>query len=106
MWNAPPRLQFWAPPVTAEARAKLDLPAADTPLEVRWINREGKAGQKAYDSGLREKDIIIAVASQPLRMDTKHLHMHIKLNYKVGDVLPLTVLRDGQREEIKIPLVE
>jgi serine protease Do len=106
MWNAPPRLQFWAPPVTAEALAKLDVPATDTPLEVRWINREGRAGREAYEAGLRERDVIIAVAGQPLRMDTKHLHMHVKLNYKVGDTLPLTVLRDGKREELRIPLVE
>ena len=32
--------------------------------------------------------------------------MHIKLNYKVGDTLPLTILRNGQREELKIRLVE
>ncbi|MDZ4685885.1 MAG: Trx7/PDZ domain-containing (seleno)protein [Planctomycetaceae bacterium] len=106
MWNAPPRLQFWAPPLTGEAREKLNLPDTDTPLEVRWINREGKAGQQVYNDGLREKDVIVAIAGQPLRMDTKHLHMHVKLNYKVGAVLPLTVLRNGKREEIKISLVE
>ncbi|HUQ72188.1 MAG TPA: Trx7/PDZ domain-containing (seleno)protein [Planctomycetaceae bacterium] len=106
MWDTPPRLQFWAPPLTGEAREKLNLPETDTPLEVRWINREGKAGQQAFDDGLREKDVIVAIAGQPLRMDTKHLHMHVKLNYKVGDVLPLTVLRNGKREEIKISLVE
>jgi serine protease Do len=106
MWNAPPRLQFWAPPLSADAKAALKLPEADKPLEVRWINREGAAGRQAFESGLREKDVIVAVAGQPMRLETKQFNMHVKLNYKVGDTLPLTVLRNGKREEIKIKLVE
>ena len=55
---------------------------------------------------IRETDVIVAIAGQPLCMTTKQFNMHIKLNYKVGEVLPLTVLRKGQREELKIRLVE
>ncbi len=106
MWNAPPRFEAWAPVVNAETKAKLGLPEADTALEVRWINRGGAGGQQAYENGLREKDIIIALAGKPLRMNTRQFNAHIKLNYKVGDDLPLTILRDGQREELKIRLVE
>lgn len=106
MWNAPPRLEFWAPVVNADVREKLGVSETDTALEVRWINKEGAGGRQAFDDGLREKDVIVAVAGQPLRMNTRQLHMYVKLNYKVGDVLPLTVLRGGKREEIKIRLVE
>ena len=55
---------------------------------------------------LREKDLIIAIAGQPLRMNTRQFNVHIKSNYKVGDALPLTVLRKGKTEELKIHLVE
>ena len=106
MWNAPPRFEAWAPVLAPESRAKLGLPETDTALEIRWINRNGAGGQQAFDDGLREKDIIVAVAGQPLRMNTRQFNMHIKLYYKVGEVLPLTVLRNGQREELKIRLVE
>ena len=106
MWNAPPRFQVWTPVLSNEAREKLNLPATDTPLEVRWINKQGKGGQQAFNDGLREKDIIIAIAGQPARLDTKEFNMHIKLNYKVGDQLPLTILRNGERHELKIKLVE
>jgi len=106
MWNAPPRFQAWLPPLSDEARTNLGIPESDLALEVRWINREGKAGQQTYDDGLREKDVIVAIAGQPLRMDTRHFQMHVKLNYKVGDTLPLTVLRNGGRKEINIRLVE
>uniref|UniRef100_A0A7C2K1S4 Signaling protein n=1 Tax=Schlesneria paludicola TaxID=360056 RepID=A0A7C2K1S4_9PLAN len=106
MWNAPPKLQVWMPPLPAEAREKLNLPANVTPLEVRWINREGAAGQQAFADGLREKDVVIAVAGQPVNGDTKQFNRHVKLHYKLGDVLPLTVLRDGERKEIRIKLVD
>lgn len=106
MWNAPPRFEVWAPVANAEIRSKLNIPDGDTALEVRWINKNGAGGQKAYDAGLREKDVIIALAGKPLHMNTIQFNAHIKLNYKVGDELPLTIMRDGQKQEIKIKLVE
>ena len=106
MWNAPPRFEAWAPLLSAEARTKLGLLEADTALEVRWINRNEPGGKQLYDDGLREKDVIVAIAGQPLHMTTNQFNMHIKLHYKVGEALPLTVLRNGQREELKVRLVE
>lgn len=106
MWNASPRFEAWAPVLSTEARTKLGLPETDTALEVRWINRNEPGGKQLYDDGLREKDVIIAIVGKPLPMTTKQFNMHVKLHYKVGDVLPLTVLRNGQREELKIRLVE
>ena len=106
MWNAPPRFQVWTPVLSNEAREKLNLPVTDTPLEVRWINKQGKGGQQAFNDGLREKDLIVAIAGQPARLNTKEFNMHIKLNYKVGEQLPLTILRNGERHELKIKLVE
>jgi membrane-associated protease RseP (regulator of RpoE activity) len=107
MWNVPPRLQVWLPELSAEQKTKLNLPESDSPLEVRWINKEGKGGQQAYADGLREKDVVIAVAGEPIRrMTSPQFSSHIKLHYKVGDTLPLTVLRDGNRMELKIRLVE
>ncbi|HEY4262188.1 MAG TPA: Trx7/PDZ domain-containing (seleno)protein [Schlesneria sp.] len=106
MWNAPPRFQAWAPILKDETKAKLGLPETDTALEVRWINLQGIGGQQAFDDGLREKDIIIALADRPLQMNTKQFNVFIKLNYKVGDTLPLTVLRNGERVDLKIKLVE
>jgi len=106
MWNAPPRLQVWLPEITGDALAKLGLPKTDSALEARWINKEGRGGQQAYADGLREKDIIIAAAGEPIRMDSRQFQSHLKLKYKVGDQLPLTILRDGKKMELKITFVE
>lgn len=106
MWNCPPRLQVWMPPVSDEVRTKLGLPESNTALEVRWINREGPGGEQAFQDGLREKDVIVALDGKPFQLDTRQFQMHVKLNYKVGDTLPLTVDRAGERKEIELKLVE
>ena len=106
MWNTPPRFQVWTPVVNEESRNKLNLPEGVTALEVRWINRGGAGGEQAFADGLREKDIIVALEGKPLRMNTKQFNAYLKLNYKVGDQLPLTILRNEQQHEIKIRLVE
>ena len=106
MWNAPPRLQVWLPEVTGDSLTKLQLPQTDSALEVRWINQGGKGGQQAYADGLREKDIVIACAGEPIRMNSRQFNAHLRLHYHVGDELPLTILRGGKKMELKIRLVE
>lgn len=106
MWNAAPRLQVWTPLIPAESKASLGIPESDSAFEIKWINRESGGGKRAFDDGLREKDVVVAIAGRPFQGDPQKLHAHIKLNYKIGDDLPLTVLRNGQREEIRIRLVE
>ena len=43
---------------------------------------------------------------KPLRMSSQHFNMHVKLNYKVGDKLPLTLLRKGKRIHFDWPLTD
>ncbi len=106
MWNAPPRLQVWLPELTAEQTAKLGLPPGDAALEVRWINPEGPGGRQAKTDGLREKDIVVGLDGKPIRMDSRQFNAHLKLHYRVGERLPLTILRDGRRIELSLLLVE
>ncbi|MFO0062641.1 MAG: signaling protein, partial [Planctomyces sp.] len=106
MWNAPPRLQIWLPELTADQTKALGLPVGDGALEVRWINMEGPGGRQAKADGLQEKDIVIAADGQPIRMDSKQFSAWLKLNYRVGQKLPLTILRNGQRREVSLLLVE
>ena len=84
----------------------LGIPKDQTDLDVRWINKKSPGGRSAHDSGLREGDVVVALAGEPLHMNSRQFNMHIKLNYKVGDELPLTVLRDGKKRDVKVKLVE
>ncbi len=106
MWNAPPRIQAWLPELTGDALQKLGLPPGDGALEVRWINQESKGGKQIASDGLREKDIVIGLDEQPIRMDSRQFNAQLRRNYKVGDTLALTLLRNGDRVPLKITLVE
>jgi hypothetical protein len=106
MWSVSPRLRTWTPEVNDEQRRRLGLAEGQAALEVRWINREQPGGRAAYDSGLREGDIVVAVDGEPVQMSHPQFSRHIKLNYKVGDKLPLTVIRGGRRLTIDVELVE
>jgi serine protease Do len=106
MWNSPPRLQVWLPEVIGQALQQLDLPEGDGALEARWINQQSAGGKQASADGLREKDLVVACAGQPIRMNSRQFNAHLRLHYQVGQYLPLTVLRDGRRLELKIKLVE
>ena len=76
------------------------------PLEVRWINAGRLEGRNAKRAGLRQGDIIIGMEGKPLRMSSQHFNMHVKLNYRVGDNLPLTLLRNGKRILFDWPLID
>lgn len=106
LWSLSPRLRVWMPELGEAERDKLGIPADQKPLLVRWINRNEPGGKAAFDSGLREGDIVIELAGEPVRLTTQQFSMHMKLNYDVGNKLPLTVLRDGKRHEIAVSLVE
>jgi len=106
MWNAPPRLQIWLPELNTDQTKALGLPNGDGALEVRWINLESPGGRQAKADGLQEKDIVIAADGQPVRKDSKQFSAWLKLNYKVGQRLPLTILRNGQHRELSLLLVE
>lgn len=107
MWSVSPRLRVWAPPLTADRQQALGIGESETAFLVRWINRASPGGRSAYECGLRENDVIVALEGDPLpKMTPAEFNLHVKLNYKVGDELPVTVVRDGERQEVRIRLAE
>ena len=106
MWSLSPRLRIWAPQLTDAQKRERGIPSDEGAYLVRWINRDMDAGRAAHDAGLRQEDVIVAVAGEALNMTWAQLSVHIKLNYQVGDELPLTVLRGGERQLIHVKLVE
>ncbi len=106
LWSLRPRMRVWTPELDARGRRKHGITDDRRLLEVRWINREEPGGRAAFESGLRQGDVIVALAGKPIDMKPVQFHMHMKLNYKVGDTLPLTVLRDGKRLQVDVKLVE
>ncbi len=102
-----PKLKVWAPALTDAERLERGLPAEETALLVKWINTDSPAGRSAQSAGLREGDVIVALDGKSLgHWTTNQFNVHIKLNYKVGDMLPLTIRRGKQTQTINVKLVE
>ena len=107
LWSLPPKFPVWMPPIEEAQRKSLNVPEDETPLLVKWINTGEPAGRAVRDAGLKEGDVVVAIDQQPMRFeDTPHFVMHVKLNYKPGDELPLTVVgKDGQRRDVRVKLL-
>ncbi len=106
LWSIKPVLATWCAPMKENRVKSLRLAKGVKPLEVRWINTDRPEGRNAKRAGLRKGDIIIGMEDKPLRMTSQHFNMHVKLNYKVGDKLPLTLLRNGKRIRFDWPLTD
>ena len=107
IWSVSPILRTWMPELTAQQRRERGLPADRPAFEVRWINRNEAGGKAIYEAGIREGDVVVAFNGEPIEQEKSQQFMtHIKLHYNVGDRVTFTVLRDGQRKQIEIPLVE
>ncbi|MEC9092857.1 MAG: PDZ domain-containing protein, partial [Planctomycetota bacterium] len=78
-----------------------------TAFLVRWINQNSKGGRSAFKSGLRHGDLIVELENKPIeKMNSAQFNTYIKLNYKVGQTLPITVIRKGKKIRVQIKLVE
>ncbi len=106
LWSIKPVLATWCAPMKESRIKSLRLAKGVKPLEVRWINAGRLEGRNAKRAGLRQGDIIIGMEGKPLRMSSQHFNMHVKLNYRVGDNLPLTLLRNGKRILFDWPLID
>lgn len=106
IWSLKPRPGFWTVIANEEQMKNLPLPAGSKPLRVQGINNNINEGRSARQAGLREGDLITHVGDKLLTAAPKDFTVYLKQNYRVGDKLPLTLLRNGQTQRIEVPLVE
>ncbi|MGC1272961.1 MAG: Trx7/PDZ domain-containing (seleno)protein [Planctomycetaceae bacterium] len=107
-WSLRPKLPIWMEPADEVQRKAAGVSEDEIPLLVKWINRGRAGGKAAYEAGLREGDLVVALDGQPLRFEkSPSFVMHVKLNYDVDDALPLTVIgKNGERRQVTVQLVE
>ena len=106
MWDVRPRLRVYMPKAKPQELKKLNLPAGQHALRVQWINNNSPEGRAAQKAGLRHGDFVVALNGKPFDETISHraFNTHVKLNYKPGQKLTLTLLRKGKRIPLKWPL--
>ena len=83
------------------------MPDGQPAVVARWINTNEEAGRIAKKAGLQTGDLIIKIDGQPVpKGGGAKFSTYVKLNYKPGQTLPLTILRNGRRVKIELPLVK
>ena len=106
IWSVSPKLRVWAPQATAVEIKKLGLDGKTSAPKVKWINRNSPGGRSAYESGLREGDFVVRLDGKAIEMTPGQFNVHLKLNYKVGERFPLTVVRGDRQLKLELKLVE
>ena len=106
LWALHPRIRVYFPEATANDRRQLKLPANRGALKVKWINTGSKEGRAAHNAGLRLNDYVMGIAGKPFDPTINHrkFNLHVKMNYKSGQKLPLDLIRNGRKIRLDLPL--
>ena len=98
-WSFRPGL--WTIPLSDSEKTKRNIPLSESGLLVKWVF--GRS-QLAKQAGLKDGDVIVAVDGRPVPTDESHFMAQVRLNHPAGDKVKLTLLRNGQREDVLMQL--
>ncbi|MBI2948240.1 MAG: PDZ domain-containing protein [Verrucomicrobia bacterium] len=98
-WSFRPGL--WTMPLSIAERKKRDIAPGESGLLVKWVFGRPPLAKQA---GLKDGDVIVALDGKPVPPDESHFNASIRLNHPPGDKAKLTLLRNGQREDVLLPL--
>jgi serine protease Do len=89
-----------------EDRKKAELAEQDMALRVKYVAKTGGPHGAADRAGFRTGDVVVAFDDRTdLRCETDVL-AHAVSKHKVGDRVPVTVLRDGKKVTLTLPMQE
>ena len=60
----------------------------------------------AHNADIRLKDYVVGIADKPFDPTINHrkFNLHVKMNYKSGQKLPLDLIRNGRKMRLDLPL--
>jgi hypothetical protein len=94
-----PHLRVHALGLSAEEKSALGIEADALALKVTAV-----WGGDVRRAGLMNGDVIVDADGHTAQMDNGYFHIWLKLTYKDGDLLPITVLRGGEHVRLTIPI--
>ncbi|MBI3467381.1 MAG: PDZ domain-containing protein [Planctomycetes bacterium] len=96
------RYGLGAVPLADAEKRQRDIPADSLALRVSKLYAPRAA--KLKDAGLREGDVIVAVDGNTTAISESQFLASLRLDHPPDGSVTFTVLRDGRREDLKIPM--
>jgi len=64
------------------------------------------SSRTAHNAGFRLNDYVLSIAGKPFDHTINHrtFNLHVKMNYKSGQKLPLDLIRSGRKMRLDLPL--
>jgi serine protease Do len=87
-----------------EADQKVAHGLAPNSLALVVKNLYGKSATALPAAGVKKDDIIVAIDGQTTAMTESEFLVHLRLNHGPNDAVKLTILRDGQRHDLSVPM--
>jgi len=109
MWRLDPRPGFGGPMLSADEKNKLGIDAAVSAFRIQYIVTWGdhsRTGRNAKKAGLRKNDVVLSAGGKDDFAAPVHFHAWFRLTRKVGETVPLVVLRKGGRVTIELPVIK
>jgi hypothetical protein len=89
----------------AEDRKKAGLPESAMALRVKYLGQNGPHAA-AYRAGVRQGDVVVSFDERTDLPRETDLLAQAVLKHKVGDQVAVTVLRDGKKINVTVPMQE
>jgi len=89
-------------PLSTEEKTPKGIAADRLALQVKGIYGQGE--HPAKKAGLKQNDVIVAVDGQSDELDESEFLVNLRLKHGPRDSVTFTVLREGQRHELTIPM--
>jgi serine protease Do len=109
MWRLDPRPGFGGPMLDAAQKKELGIDEGVSAFRVNYVVTWGthaRTGKSARKAGLRKHDVVLSAAGKDDFKSPVHFHAWFRLTRKVGDTVPIVILRKGERKTIDLPVIE
>ncbi len=109
MWRLSPKPGFGGPPLKPAEKEKLGIDVESFAFRVNYIVTWGAnsyTGRNAEKAGIRKNDIIVSVAGKSDFESMHHFHAWFRLTRKIGEKVPIEILRNGKAKTLTLKTVE
>jgi hypothetical protein len=104
-WSMPPMPGFGGPPLTAEQKQALGIPAGQFAFRVQYVVTWGPnaaTGKNAAKAGIRRGTIVTSVDGKSDFLGMNHFHAWFRMTRRPGKPVRVEVIQNGTRRTLEL----